>query len=122
MTRPSRAQAKQKRKLTGAQFGKRFEAEKALQLRRYAAAFALWRACRIKRCRRDGSCRGKPADCLMRAIAAVPHQAQWQARQDVLLATPPNIGAPERAARALMPLELCTESGAVAAARYLAFR
>jgi hypothetical protein len=30
---------------------------------------------------------------------------QWQTRQNILLATPRNIGAPERAARQCMPLD-----------------
>jgi hypothetical protein len=52
----------------------------------------------------------------------VPQQTQWQARQDILAATPANIGAPERAARQLMPREICTVATAAAVADYLAFR
>jgi hypothetical protein len=111
-----------KRKLTGAAFMARFEAEKALQQRRYGAALALWRNCAAKRCARNKTCSGDVAACLKRAIVTVPRKAQWQARQRILAATPKNIGAPERAARLLMPFDLYAETGAAAAARYLAYR
>jgi hypothetical protein len=39
----------------------------------------------------------------------VPHRLAWQARQDILTATPRNIGAPERAARQCMPLDCYLE-------------
>ena len=109
-----------KRTLDPAQFARRFEAEKASQLRRYCAALALWRSCGVKRCSRDQTCHGEAGRCLMRGIGAVPHAAQWQARQDILDATPANIGAPARAARILMPRDLCAGTGAAAAARLLA--
>jgi muconolactone delta-isomerase len=111
-----------KRKLSGAEFKARFEAEQALQLERYGAALALWRRCGSKRCLRDATCRGDISACLKRSLAAVPHRAQWQARQDILAATPGNIGAPERAARTLMPAELDAAAVAAAVARYLAYR
>ncbi len=98
MLRPPR-----KAKLTAARYAARFVAEAARQQRRYCDAFALWRTCRLKRCRREGACRGDPNDCLRRAIDVVPRAAQWQARQDILAATPENIGAPERAARQCLP-------------------
>jgi hypothetical protein len=110
-----------KRKLSGAAFKARFEAEKALQLKRYGAALALWRSCAAKRCARHKACRGDLAACLKRAIVTVPHAAQWQVRQEILAATPNNIGAPERAARLCMPIDLFVETGAAAAARYLAY-
>lgn len=106
-----------KRTLEPAQFTRRFEAEKALLLQRYCAAFASWRSCALKGCRREQTCRGEAARCLLRATGEVPHTAQWQARQDILNATPANIGAPERAARTLMPRDLLGEAGATAAAR-----
>ena len=94
-----------KPKLTQAQYAARFAAEKARMQRRYCDAFALWRDCRLRRCRRDGACRGDAHVCLKRAFGTVLHAVQWQTRQDILTATPANIGAPERAARQLMPLD-----------------
>jgi hypothetical protein len=102
-------------KLTSAQYAARFAAEAARLQRCYCDAFALWRSCRRKRCRRDGACRGDAKACLRRAIDAVPHPTQWQARQDILRATPANIGAPERAARQCMPRDFYKERMAPAA-------
>ena len=79
---------------------------KALQQRRYCDAFALWQTCPRTACRRQRRCGGEAADCLRRALDGVPHPAQWRARQDILEATPRNIGAPERAARQCMPRDL----------------
>ncbi len=92
-----------KRKLSKAQYAARFAAEKVLQQRRYCDAFALWRQCPLKRCRREHACRGDQNLCLKGALDRVPRHTQWQARQDILIATPDNIGAPERAARQCMP-------------------
>jgi len=58
--------------------------------------------------------------CLKRALATVPHEVQWRARQEILAATPQNIGAPERAARQCMPSDLYIETAAQAVADYLA--
>ena len=85
----------------------RFAIEKALQQRRYCNAFALWRACRDKNCRRQGACCGDADACLKQGLPRVPHDVQWRARQAILNATPPNIGAPERKARQCMPADLC---------------
>jgi hypothetical protein len=74
--------------------------------RRYCDAFALWRSCARKACRRQRRCCGKVAGCLRRALDRVPHPEQWRARQDILKTTPRNIGAPERAARQCMPRDL----------------
>jgi hypothetical protein len=81
----------------------RFAAEKALQQRRYCNAFALWRTCGRKSCRRHYACAGDQNACLQRARGRVPHDVQWRARQDIIAATPPNIGGPERKARQCMP-------------------
>jgi hypothetical protein len=88
-------------------YSARFEAEKALQQKRYCDAFELWRSCRFKRCMRNRRCCGDANACLAKAVAldCVPHRQGWRARQDILLATPHNIGAPERAARQCMPLD-----------------
>jgi len=39
------------------------------------------------------------------ALDRVPHRVAWRTRQDILEATPVNIGAPERAARQCMPID-----------------
>ena len=109
-----------RRKLTAEEFTARYKAEKTLQRGRYCEAFALWRQCADRRCRRARACAGDRVACLKRALASVPHAEQWQARQDILAATPQNIGAPERAARQCMPLDLYIESAARTAGEYLA--
>jgi hypothetical protein len=100
LPKPSR-----KRKLAPEEYKRRFAAEKALRQRRYCDAFALWRACALKACRRNAACRGDANRCLKRALERVPHPEQWQARQMILSATPANLGAPKRAARQSMPRE-----------------
>jgi hypothetical protein len=101
-----------KTKLSPADYAARFAAEKALQQRHYCDAFALWKTCRRKQCRRSATCRGKPHACLAAALTRIPQHAQWRARQDVLAATPANIGKPERAARQAMPSDLSEKSDA----------
>jgi hypothetical protein len=88
-------------------YAARFEAEKALQQNRYCDAFALWRSCEHKNCRRNRRCCGDANACLAKAVALdrVPHRVAWRTRQDILTVTPRNIGAPERAARQCMPLD-----------------
>jgi hypothetical protein len=87
------------------EYAARFAAEKVLQQRRYCDAFALWRTCPHKPCRRNRRCCGDADACLGRALAfdRVSHRVQWRTRQAILVATPANIGAPERAARQCMP-------------------
>ena len=101
-----KAGMKPKPKLNPIEYARRLAVEKALQQHRYCDAFALWRTCSRKACRRQCRCRGEAADCLRRALDRVPHPEQWRARQDILAATPRNIGAPERAARQCMPRDL----------------
>jgi hypothetical protein len=108
------------RKPTAAQYAARFAAEKARLQRRYCDAFALWRSCSLKRCRRETTCRGDQDACLERAVDAVPHASQWQARQKILAATPANIGAPERAARQCLPRDFYAQTTAQAVADGLA--
>src|SRR3984885_2204594 len=84
----------------------RFAIEKALQQRRYCNAFALWRTCRDKRCRRAGTCCGNAGACLKLRLVEIPHDVQWRVRQHIVDATPRNIGAPERKARQSMPGDL----------------
>jgi len=101
-----KAGLKPKPKLKPVEHARRLAVEKALQQRRYCDAFALWRTCPHKACRRQRRCGGDATDCLRRALDRVPHPLQWRARQDILEAPPRNIGAPERAARQCMPRDL----------------
>ena len=101
-----KAGLKPKPKLDAIEYARRLALEKALQQRRYCDAFALWQTCAGKACRRQRRCGGEAAGCLRRALDGVPHPLQWRARQDILAATPRNIGAPERAARQCMPRDL----------------
>jgi hypothetical protein len=101
-----KAGLKPKPKLNPVEYAQRLVVEKALQQRRYCDAFALWRSCPHKACRRQRCCGGDAAGCLRRALDRVPHALQWRARQDILAVTPRNIGAPERAARQCMPRDL----------------
>jgi len=77
-----------------------------LQQRRYCDAFALWRTCSRKACRRQHRRCGEAAGCLRRALDGAPHAPQWRARQNSLESTPRNIAAPGRAARQCMPRDL----------------
>ena len=97
---------KPKAKLSPVEYARRFAIEQALQRRRYCDALALWRTCERKACQRQHRCNGNAGTCLARGLAHVPHARQWQARQDIVAAMPPNLGAPERAARQCMPLDL----------------
>ena len=101
-----KAGLKTKPKLSPVEYARRLAVEKALQQRRYCDAFALWQTCPRKACGRQRRCCGDAAGCLRRALDRVPHPLQWRARQDILAATPRNIGAPERAARQCMPRDL----------------
>jgi hypothetical protein len=94
---------KRKPKLRAADYAVRFALEKIVQQRRYCDAFALWRSCRRKSCRRHGACSGDADACLRRGLGRVPRHIQWRVRQDILKSTPRNIGAPERKARQYMP-------------------
>jgi hypothetical protein len=101
-----KAAPKRKTKSSAADYAVRLAREQAQQRRRYCNAFALWRSCRRKSCRRRQSCGGDAKTCLKRALGRVPHQTQWRVRADILAATPRNIGAPERQARQCMPRDL----------------
>jgi hypothetical protein len=105
-----KAGLKLKPKLSAIEYARRFAREKARQQRRYCDAFALWQTCSRKACQRGGRCSGDAAACLQRALDRVPHPQQWRARQDILDATPRNIGAPERAVRQCMPRDLYERS------------
>jgi hypothetical protein len=94
-----------KPKLTTVGYAERFEAETVRQQRRFCDAFEAWRRCKDKACRRDGTCRGEARACLRRALDTVPREVQRRVREDILAATPKNLGGPERAVRLCMPLD-----------------
>jgi hypothetical protein len=100
------ATPKRKPKLPPPDAAERFAIEKALQQRRYCNAFALWRTCRDKQCRREGACLGDAEACLKLGLPSVPYDLQRGARDAILKTTPDNIGAPEREVRQCMPLDL----------------
>jgi len=52
--------------------------------RLYCEVLALWRACRIKKCRRHRRCLGEPAACLLRALPTVPQARQLEAAKEVM--------------------------------------
>lgn len=95
--------AKRKQKLRPEEYARRFALEKIHQQRRYCDAFAFWRRCRRKSCRRRTACSGDANACLRLVLERVPRHVQWRVRQDILKATPCNLGAPERKARQYMP-------------------
>jgi hypothetical protein len=104
-----KAGLKRQAKLDPVAHARRVAAESELQARRYCAAFALWRRCEDKRCRRRRGCAGDPHACLKRTLARVSQPTQVAARQTILGATPHNIPAPEREARQRMPRDLYAE-------------
>ena len=108
------------RKLTGAEFTARYQAEKIVQRQRYCEVFELWRRCTKGGCRRERACTDDASACLKRVFVVIPRDAQWQAREKILAAMPKNLGAPERAARQCMPLDLYVESAAQAVSEYFA--
>ena len=95
--------------LTQEEFRARFDAEKAQVQRHYCTLFGFWRSCPFKPCLRARACKGDQNACLKRWVHLVPRDRQFQARQDLLEATPRHIGAAERAARELMPSEFWRE-------------
>ncbi len=106
-TNPSRPSKQTAERLAAESYKARFRDERAKLQRAYCTLFAFWRACRFKPCRCARACKGDAAACIKRGIGAVARDAQWQARQRILDATPAGAGAPERAARQCLPGELC---------------
>lgn len=90
-------------KLTTERYVARLDAEKAALRRAYCDLFGFWRACALKRCRRERACGGDAGICLARRIKEVARDAQWQARQNIMRATPAEAGPPERTAREFLP-------------------
>ena len=105
-----KAGLKLKPKLDAIEYARRFARETALQQRRFCDAFTLWRTCARKECQRQSRCGGDAQSCLRRALDRVPQPQQRRARQNILDATPRNIGAPERAVRQCMPRDLYEKS------------
>ena len=102
------------------QFVTRYEAEKTRLVKWYCERFELWRHCPVARCRRYRTCSNELPFCTAWALANLPPQALRQAAQDILDATPSNIGAPERAARRLTLHDLSLANAtADAVAQYL---
>ena len=100
-----RAGLKRRAKASPLQHARRLASETERQQRRYCEAFALWKTCRRGACRRLRGCGGDAHACLKRALDSVPQAQQLRARDDILKATPQNIGAPEREARQRLPRE-----------------
>jgi hypothetical protein len=90
-------------KLTAEQYAARFAAEKAALQRHYCNVFRFWRGCPLRRCRKARTCSGDAHVCLKRRAQEVPRDIQWQARQQILAATPADAGPPERMAREFLP-------------------
>jgi hypothetical protein len=101
-----------KQELTSEQHAARFDAEAAALARHYCDVFKFWRACPFKRCRKLRRCDGDQTACLKRRVSEIPRPAQWRARQEVLRATPADVGAPERSAREFLPNALADLGGA----------
>jgi hypothetical protein len=89
--------------LTREEFRARFDAEKVKAQRHYCTLFGFWRTCRFKPCRRERACMGDAPACLTRSVGRISRPQQFDAREKLLQATPANMAAPERAARAIMP-------------------
>jgi hypothetical protein len=79
------------------EFTKRRSVEQGLQLadaahvavwRLYCDAFAFWRACRKKPCKRHRRCAGEPAACLMRGLPSVPDARREAAAREVIAGGP----------------------------------
>jgi len=99
---PSKQPSKQKQ-LTTERYVARFNAEKAALRRAYCNLFGFWRACALRRCRRDRACGGDAGLCLARRVNEVSREIQWRARQEVMRATPAEAGPAERTAREFLP-------------------
>ena len=105
-TNPSRPSKQTAEFLAAERYKARFRDEKAKLQRAYCTLFKFWRTCRFKPCRNARACQGNPGACLKRGVGTVSRDAQWQARQKILDATPAGAGVPERAARECLPGEL----------------
>ena len=95
------------RRMTGQAYEARYRAEAKFLRRYYCTLFGFWKGCAFKPCRKAHACAGDAQACLRRNEGFVSREKQFVARQEVLEATPANIGAPERLARQAMPGGLC---------------
>jgi hypothetical protein len=59
--------------------------------RLYCEVLALWRDCRVKKCRRHRHCLGEPAGCLLRALPVIPYARQLAAAKAVMAGGPRRI-------------------------------
>jgi hypothetical protein len=59
--------------------------------RLYGEVLRLWRACRIKRCRRHRRCLGEPAACLLRGLPFVTPAQRLEAANAVMAGGPRRI-------------------------------
>jgi hypothetical protein len=91
------------RAMSAREYEMRYRAEVKALRRHYCSVFAFWTWCGNKPCRRARACAGDALACLKRHGLELSNTEQFNARQKVLVATPRNIGAPERAARQTMP-------------------
>ena len=89
--------------LTPERYAARFNAEKAALQRAYCDIFKFWRTCPFKKCRRARTCSGDPGVCLKNHVDEIPRDMRWQVRRQILAATLPQAGPPERQARELLP-------------------
>jgi hypothetical protein len=102
--RPEDAMTKQAaEKQTAKEYGAQLAAEKAALRRHYCNAFKFWRMCPLRRCRKVRSCGGEADACLKRREREIPRDMQWQARRQILAATPVDAGPAERTAREFLP-------------------
>jgi len=87
------------------EYQERLHNEKERVQRHYCTRFGFWRFCRFKPCRRARACKGDQDACLKRSVNRVPRREQYQAREELLKATPGHIGKAEITARSIMPNE-----------------
>jgi hypothetical protein len=100
-------EVKVSRAMTARDYEARYRDEAKRLRRYYCSLFAFWKSCGFKPCRKARACAGDARSCLKQNEAWVAREKQFAARQQVLDATPANIGAPERLARQAMPGGLC---------------
>ena len=95
------------RAMTARAYEARYRDEAKRLRRHYCSLFGFWKSCAFAPCRKGRVCAGDALACLKRHHASVSNEEQFAARQDVLEATPKNIGAPERLARQALLSGLC---------------
>jgi hypothetical protein len=69
--------------------------------REYCNIFRFWRACRYKPCRKAKTCSGDARACLKRGLGQVSYEAQDQAQDKIIAATPSEADSPTKNARRL---------------------